>query len=691
MENSRDSIILAADLPGHAEIEDRDRSRDSDRVSRFHQVLGECIYTHDGVVHETTGSMVVAELPEPNKALQCIETLQRQIRTTDSSEAALAPRAVLTSGEVHDKDFSVAGDAVQNALSIIDALTGDQMLVSSAVLNRAGVRAGGEPVLSLGGVGYFALPISASHSPRSGARSLASKASPPPSGATATAMSGEKSNPLSRRPWALAALTLIVVLILSAVFLLVRRSDENPVVAGVERPAAESEEAPSTISVSIAEIVTAPGIGQNDLPIGSAQTLIAELLVSSEKVEIASTAPNRVGADIRMFAPDGAAGIVEETPTAAAQPTPVPGPPSGSSEARVVPWVERSGERLEGPSSRLGDVWSIVIPTVRWAGERLGLDAGVLIPHSPELRNAFADVAGKSPSGMTDAEVAALHAALEQEPRFLPGWLVLSKVQTHDRKLAPLILDGLRNVSRMMPARRDLARELGKRELEEGTLVGAVEAFARVRTEDPEDEEAARILALAALAAHEPERFQQIASTSSDPRLHPADVQVTEGGIHEAVKRYYETQAQAPDNPYLSFKVGRIAVLRRSPQIAQIEIDRLDSQAAEPQRSFLRAYIAADEGRAPDAEEALIEALDRSQWSDSPSFHVAEVHAILRNAQSTLAAIERSVERREPMMHAIATNPLFGYLTNEPRFREAVRQILLHQRAVGASLADHGV
>ncbi|MBW3670465.1 MAG: hypothetical protein KY432_02200 [Acidobacteria bacterium] len=687
MENSRDSIILAADLPDHAEIEDRDRTRASERASRFHQLLGECIYAYDGVVHETTGSMVVAELTEPNKALQCIETLQRQIRPPYSSEAALTPRAVLTCGEVHEKDFSVAGDAVQNALSILDSLTGDQMLVSSAVLNRAGVRAGGDPVLTLGGAEYFALPISASHSPRSGARSIESGASPSSSDATAAAASGETSNPLSRRPWALAVLTLVVVLLLSTVFLLVRRSDETPVVVGVEKPAAESEEASSQISVSIGEIVTTPEIEQGDLAIGSAKSLIAELLASSEKVEIASIAPNRVGVDIRMITPEGTGRMVEETPA----PAPGPTPSSGTAEARVIPWVERSGERFEGPPSELEDVWSIVIPTVRWGGERLGLDTEVMIPQSTELRGAFADVAGKPPSRTTDAEAAALHAALGQEPRFLPGWLALSKVETDDRELALLILDGLRNVSRMMPGRTDLARELGKRELEEGTLIGGVEAFARVRTEDPEDEEATRILALAALAAHQPERFQQIAATSRDPRLHPADVQVTEGEINEAVRKYYETQAQAPDNPYLSFKVGRIAVLRRSPQIAQIEIERLESQGAEPQRSFLRALIAADEGRTSDAEEALTDALDGSEWSDSPWFHAAEVHAILQNASRTLAAIERSVERREPMMHAVATNPLFGYLKNEPRFREAVRQVLLHQRAIGASLADYGV
>ena len=237
-----------------------------------------------------------------------------------------------------------------------------------------------------------------------------------------------------------------------------------------------------------------------------------------------------------------------------------------------------------------------------------------------------------------------------------------------------------------MPGREDLARQLGRRELQDGTLAGAVDAFGRVRASSPEDDEALIVLALGALAAHQPELFRELAATPNR-RLHPADVAVSEGKINEAVKEYYETEAQVPNNPYLMFKIGRIAVLRRSSQIATIEMDKLESQGVEPQRSFLRAYIAADGGDRAGAEASLNEALANAAWADSPMFHAAEIHAILRNAPRTLAAIEESVARQEPMMHAIATNPLFGYLRNEPRFRDAVGRLLEHQREIGASLA----
>lgn len=692
MENSRDSIVLAADLPDLPEIEHRDGNRASELASRFHQLVSECVYAYGGVVQETTGSMVLAELPEPDKALQCIEGLQRRISAENSSGSALAPRAVLTAGEVHDLNFSIAGQAVQNALSILDSLAANQIVISSAVLSGAGVTAGGDPLLSLGEARYFALPISAVHSPLPRPVTTTPAAVPvPPDENPVGEPPGEAGDAALRKPWLIAALAMAALLVSAAVaFVMVRQERETSPVSEVEAPVGSSQEASGRIALSIAGLDVGADVESEAVPDALATALMAALLSSSEQVEIEPIAPDRVGADIRMIVPERVEEAVDETPVAAAaQPGPVPGSPSSPAEARVVPWIERSGERFEGPSSELGDVWSIVIPSVRWAGEQLPLDTEVIIPQSTRLREAFAALVEKSASRASDAEIAALHAALEQEPRFLPGWLVLSRVETDDRRLAPLILDGLRNASRMMPARQDLARELGRRELEEGILVGAVEAFARVKTENPEDEEATRILALAALAAHQPERFEKLAEESRDPRLHPADVQVTEGGINEAVKRYYESQAQDADNPHLSFKVGRIAVLRRSSQIAQIEIDRLTSQGAEPQRSFLRAYIAADEGNKSDAEEALAAALDRSEWPDSPSFHAAEVHAILRDAPRALAAIERSVERREPMMHAVATNPLFGYLTGEPRFREAVRQILQHQSAIGASLANH--
>ncbi len=689
MENSRDAIVLAADLPDHAKIESRHPARAAELVSRLHEIINECVYASGGAVHDTIGSIAIAELPDPVAALACLERLHGRITEEAKSQRDLTPRVVMTAGEVHPKDFSIAGQAVQNGLSILDALQKNQILVSGDILQRGGVVPGQKALLDLGSTSYYTFPIERPAPPpqeRAAQGGEAATSPTPEQSADGTVLPPPAS---PRRTWLWIAVAAVVLLLLAAVGYVIVTKKE-PVAEVAAQPAAPAPDpGPVTIEISVREVSIAPEAGVDDTAYAGADAIIAALLGSAENVEISGMAPNVVGADLRMIVPEPTEPATGEIANpAAAQNLPVPDAPAPEAETRVVPWVERSGERFEGADAELDGLWSVVIPTVRWAGDQFGFDTGRMIPESQELRKAYAAVVADS-SPATEAELTALHAALVAERDFLPGWLVLARSETESPALAPLILDGLRNVSRIMPGREDLARQLGRRELAEGTLAGAVEAFARVSAEKPGDDEAARVLALAALASHQNERFQHWASSVDDPRIHPADVQVTEGAVNQAVKKYYETEKQVSDNPYLSFKIGRIAVLRRSPQIAQIEIDKLNAQGVEPQRSFLRAYIAADEGNRAEAEAALAEALENASWADSPSFHAAEVRAILRDAPRTLSAIEQSVERREPMMHAITTNPLFGYLVNESRFREATRKLLEYQRNIGASLAEH--
>lgn len=680
MESPRQSIILAADLPDHTRIEGRDPSRARSIAATLHGAVSECVYAHGGTVSDTIGSIVIAELTDPSEALRCLEALKARAAGDLARESSLTPRAVLTSGEVREKGFSLTGQAVQNALAILDSLRRNQLLVSSEIVEASGRALSGAPLLRLGEVGYFEVPLAAPAPVAPPASGEPSEGEPVSDEAMETAPARHR----SRLPLVAVVGVLVLLAAAAAYFFLFGRTRPAPPVTPAPAPAAIAEPEDSIVRVTVGGFTVGP---ESEVPpeeLADLEPLVASLLSALDLVEISGNAPNRIGAEVRLLPPANAPAEAAEPDAAGAQ---VLTPLGSETELvpRVVPWVERSGERFEGPDVPYEGTWSVVEATIAWASAQLGFSAGDALPRSPGLRQAYRAVI--SPSRPAGADpYAALYDAMREEPEFLAGWLALADAEAGDPELDPAILEALRNVSRLEPGRLDLARDLGRRELAAGTLAGAIEAYGRIIAADPGDDEAQRVHALAALASHQPELFRRAAAESADPRIHPADIEVAEGKIDTAVRKYYETEMVEKDNPWLAFKIGRIAVLRRSAQIAELEMERLIALGAEPQTSLLRAYMAAEAGDAATAGSALGDALKEAGWSDSPWFHAAEVYAILRDSDKALQAIERSVDRREPMMHAVTTNPLFGYLANETRFREAVGSLLVHQNNIREAL-----
>ena len=386
MENSRDAIVLAADLPDHAKIESRNPARAAELASRLHEILNECVYASGGAVHDTIGSIAIAELPDPAAALACLERLHARIAEEAKSHRDLTPRLVMTAGEIHPKDFSIAGQAVQNGLSILDALQKNQMLVSGDILQRGGVVAGQKALLDLGSTSYYTFPVE--------------RPAPPPQERHAHGGEGETvqtpgqpadettlppSAP-ARRTWMMVAVAAVVLLLLAAVgYMLLTK--EKPVAQVAAQPAAPPPDpGPVTIEISVRDVSIAPEAGVDDTAYAGAHAIIAALLGSAENVEIRGMAPNVVGADLRMIVPEpGEPSTGEIANPAGAQDLPMPDAPAPEAEARVVPWVERSGERFEGTDAELDGLWSVVIPTVRWAGDAVGIrhrenDSGVAGP-----------------------------------------------------------------------------------------------------------------------------------------------------------------------------------------------------------------------------------------------------------------------------------------------------------------------
>jgi tetratricopeptide (TPR) repeat protein len=667
--SSRESTVLIADLPDHSGIEARDPGQAANLVSRFHQIVGECVYPFGGTISDTIGSIVIAELEDTVEALEAFENLGRRIEAESLSTPAIGIRAVLNHGEVHDRDFSLAGRAVQNGLGILDSLQKNQMLVSEEVLRIAGRAPGSAGFLELGGTQFFALPTApaegVAEEPLEPSRVATSSGADPKGPAS-------RSSPVSLRKILLIAAAAVVALVLvgAGIWLGVRKGEQDALVAA-SGETVSSEARDERIAVAVGSIAIEPGITVPDDLLDSAVLLLEAILDSAPSVRVMPGAANRIGA-----------GLTRLDREREGEDATVP----GEDQARVVPWVESSGRRLQGQPSRMGqDVWDIVEPAVSFAGEQLRFPVERLLPKTEEARQAFsAAVRAEGPASLQRAE--RLAVALERDSEFLPGWWWIHRAELEGPEAAELQFRALRSLSRLLPEDVDLARALGRGELERGSLAEALSAFARVRSREADDGESTGIFGLAALAAHRQELFSSFVEEGHSPRLHSGDFAVSEGRIDEGVREYYVTQPDEPENHYLSFKIGRIAVLRRSPQIAALELEKLEAAGAEPMASLMRAYVAADRGERSTAERELGPVIESPRWEDSVWFHAAEIYALLRDERRALSALERSVERGEPMMQAIPRNPLFRYLFNEPRFREAVRRLLERQREIAETL-----
>jgi hypothetical protein len=169
---------------------------------------------------------------------------------------------------------------------------------------------------------------------------------------------------------------------------------------------------------------------------------------------------------------------------------------------------------------------------------------------------------------------------------------------------------------------------------------------------------------------------------------HEPDLLAASGRIDAAIQRYYAIEEQMPNNPALALKIGRLAVLRHSLPIAEIELKKLSD--SDPLYGFhmLRAYIAAETQKRDDVEKELQTALSASMPGDAAWTCAAEVYAILADTGSVIASLQKAAQRKEPSASYVLSNPLFRYLENDPRFQEIRDSFAAQQNEARAALAQ---
>jgi predicted Zn-dependent protease len=311
---------------------------------------------------------------------------------------------------------------------------------------------------------------------------------------------------------------------------------------------------------------------------------------------------------------------------------------------------------------------------------------------APEALNAFGE-ALTARSNKDDAKCeTALRNATKADPNFLPAQLLAMEL-FEARGNAADALAAAKQVLALAPERVDAARKVAHGSLAAGDVAAGLSAYRTVLKAEPKDAEALNMFGRYAFAAADAQQFAAVLGklklvAPAERAVHDPDLLLTSGKIETAIDQYYNIEVDVPNNPALSLKIGRIAVLRHTLDIADLEVGKL--QKSDPQYGYplLKAYVAAQHNSKAAAEEELKTALAGSRPGDDYWTSAAEVYAMLGETKTVFDALQKAADRREPTMAYILADPLFAYLSSDPKFQAVRTNLAERQQEVRAALSQ---
>jgi hypothetical protein len=129
-------------------------------------------------------------------------------------------------------------------------------------------------------------------------------------------------------------------------------------------------------------------------------------------------------------------------------------------------------------------------------------------------------------------------------------------------------------------------------------------------------------------------------------------------------------------------------VLRHTPEIAKLEIEKLEKSDPSYGAPLLRAYMAAEQKSKSEVDAHLKEALKGSKPGDDYWTSVAEIRAMLGDAHGTVEALKRAVDRREPTITYVLSDPMFSFIASEGSYQQVRASLTAEQQEIRAALAQ---
>jgi hypothetical protein len=361
---------------------------------------------------------------------------------------------------------------------------------------------------------------------------------------------------------------------------------------------------------------------------------------------------------------------------------------TGAAGPEIVP-TTNGAQAAAGPATPLPDTASGVQSVVQWIAAQAHVQPRTT---NAEAMNAFADaLAARANNDMAKTE-ASIRAAVKADPTFLPAqMLAMSFFESRGNEKDAL--DAAEQVATLDPQNIDAARKVARGTLKNGNLNGALTAYAAVLKTDANDAEAINMIGRYAAGAGDAAKFNAALARArrlgdDAVMIHAPDLLVGSGKMDQAIDQYYDLEVKAPNNRALALKIGRIAVLRRTQPIADIELNKLQKSDPDYGYHLLRAYIAAEKSAKGDLESELKAALAGSKPGDDYYTSAAEMYAMIGDSKNVIDSLEKAAERREPTAAYVLSNPLFAYLGTDAKFMSVRGTIAARQDEMRAALAQ---
>ena len=635
----RSSILLLADSADDS----------TKAAARMQQIVGEAVYLFDGNIVDPFGQRLIAELPSIENALEAARKAEFDISEEQQGAEYVPVRILLHAGDVTTKDGAVIGDSITKGFGVVGQLPPGKLYISEdfAKKGRGAVRmrdAGARAGVKL----YEIAPAETKP---------AVTVVPPESTPTQEEVAPEPPRKSSLRIWLTAA---GLILLLGGVFGVwwSRQSGEQKE-ATAPKPVAQAK-VPHTIVI---EPFSVEGAEPAMLERASAIRLAAiEVLRSIPTLRVADTPTNDAalfGAKLR----------------------------AGASGPEIVP-TTNGAQAASGPATPLPDAASGVQSVVQWIAAQAHVQPRTT---NAEAMNAFADALAARANNDASKTDASLRAAIKADPTFLPAQeMALQFFESTGKEKDAL--DAAKQVATLAPENVDASLKVARGTMKEGDVATSLERYASVLHYDASDAEAINTIGRFAAGVADDQKFNaalaKAARLGDKAAIHAPDLLVASGKIDAAIDQYYDLEVKTPNNPALALKIGRIAVLRRTAQIADLELGKL--QKSDPDYGFhiLKAYMAAGANSKADAENELKAALAASKPGDDYYTSSAEVYAMLADNKNVIASLQKAADRKEPTMTYVLNDPLFAYLGTDAKFLAVRTAVAAKQDEIRAALAQ---
>ncbi|HVT45680.1 MAG TPA: protein kinase [Thermoanaerobaculia bacterium] len=639
---TRRSIVFLADIPRYDMLEGADPDRAITAAARMQQILGESVYLFDGTVIDSLGARMVAELPDAAKALAAarhgFQELAGWNEQESRSENRVEARGVLHEGEVTPSDGNLPRGLIELASGVLQTLQPMQIVVSETLLDESGEEGGALSGVHEG-VRFFQPAATA-------------RAAEPAVPVEKVEVESKEKKPGRRAekqgistPWAIAG-----------VVLLIAAAGAGWLFFGRDKPAASTspqadvrtvrEERTSDVTIAIDPFLNESGDPAVEAASRRVRLASTEILGSISPIRISgeeNDAIVRFSARIR----EGTAGL-ELIPLI------------GDSEAGAI--------HFDSVLSGTAGFVATVLQRLRIPPDRMAFPAS-------NAFDAFVAAAAEYHAGGKRANPRAsslIRSSIGSDANFLPAQLLAMRLFALEGNNKAALEAGLQ-VLDLDPENPGVLREVARWEIAGGDPANGIAHLQEILRRDPSDAEALEVVGLYSLSVGADVWFQRVLTRLDEMGrkgglLHEPDLLVYNGRIDQAARRYYELEEREPDNAALALKIGRIAVLRHSLEIANIELEKLRRLDPDYGHPLLNAYVLAESGKKREAFAELKRAQNRARWTDSPFTASAEVYTIANDTAMTIEALQKAVERGEPTGNYILKNPIFRYLAAEPRF-----------------------